>query len=145
MYDTVWLYINEFPELWKTSLYSVLKCRSAQEHSWREGGCCSSKGWQNWPQNEILNEKNFVRSTNFRLLIKIKGNSINVTFFNLIICVTGSHCAYTPWKPENLAIPLSPHWKWDKRVVYNCWLYGCLTEITIHEMLTLKYFAVCLK
>jgi hypothetical protein len=47
-------------------------------------------------------KNDFLHSTNGKFLIKIQGNSINVTLYKFIISVKGGHCAYLPWKPANL-------------------------------------------
>jgi hypothetical protein len=49
-----------------------------------------------------LDEKNyFMRSTNFKLLSQIKGNSVNVCdFIKFIISYRVSHCDYSSWAPK---------------------------------------------
>jgi len=61
-------------------------------------------------KKKLLNKKkkiSFSAPNNFKMSNKIKGNSINVTFFKSVISVWGSHYAYSSRAPENLATPLS--------------------------------------
>jgi hypothetical protein len=65
-----------------------------------------------WPPQaaKLMKEFDFLSSTNFKLLRKIKGNLINsYGFLKLIISFGGGHCDCLPQASKNLGTPLR-HW-----------------------------------
>ena len=60
-----------------------------------------------------MKDINFLLLTDFKLLRKIKVNSINISYLvsKLIISVTGGHCGYTSWESKTELRPGTSHLK----------------------------------